>query len=54
VLAAGLAYSTRPPSPYLRRLADIADVLAIMALVPLAAAVVGLFHALQGLFAGTT
>jgi type VII secretion integral membrane protein EccD len=54
VLAAGLAYSTRPPSPYLRRLADIADVLAIMVLVPLAAAVVGLFHALQGLFASAT
>jgi type VII secretion integral membrane protein EccD len=54
VLAAGLAYSTRPPSPYLRRFADILDVLAIMLLVPLAAAVVGLFHALQGLFAGAT
>jgi ESX secretion system protein EccD len=54
VLAAGLAYSTRTPSPYLRRLADIADVLSIMALVPLAAAVVGLYHALQGLFASVS
>jgi ESX secretion system protein EccD len=52
VLAAGLAYSSRPPSPYLRRLADILDVVAIISLVPLAAAVVGAFRALQGLFAG--
>jgi type VII secretion integral membrane protein EccD len=54
VLAAGLAYSTRAPSPYLRRLADIIDVLSIMALVPLAAAVVGLYRALQGLFASVS
>ena len=52
VLAAGLVYSVRPPSPYLRRLSDIADIVAIMSLIPLAAAVVGVFDALQGLFAG--
>jgi type VII secretion integral membrane protein EccD len=51
VLAAGLVYSRRTPSPYLGRAADIIDVLAIMALVPLACAVIGLFGAIQGLFA---
>jgi type VII secretion integral membrane protein EccD len=51
VLAAGLVYSRRSPSPYLGRAADIFDVLAIMALVPLACAVTGLFSAIQGLFA---
>jgi type VII secretion integral membrane protein EccD len=51
VLAATLTYTRRTPSPYLGRLADILDVLAIMALVPLAAAVVGIYHAIQGGFA---
>jgi type VII secretion integral membrane protein EccD len=51
VLAAGLSYSKRSPSPYLGRLADIFDVLAIMALVPLAAGVLGVYHAIQGTFA---
>jgi type VII secretion integral membrane protein EccD len=50
VLAAGLTYSRRSPSPYLGRTADIVDVLAIMALIPLACAVTGLFGAIQGLF----
>ncbi len=49
MLAAGLVYSQRPPSPYLGRFADIVDVLAIMALIPLACAVLGLFGAIQGL-----
>ncbi|GAA4728269.1 type VII secretion integral membrane protein EccD [Phytohabitans rumicis] len=51
VLAAGLVYSRRSPSPYLGRAADIIDVLAIMALIPLACGVIGLFGAIQGLFA---
>ena len=51
VLAATLVYSRRPPSPYLGRLADIADVLAIMALVPIACAVIGVYQALQSSFA---
>lgn len=50
VLAAGQAYSRRAPSPYLGRAADILDVLAIMALIPLAGAVAGLFGAIQELF----
>jgi type VII secretion integral membrane protein EccD len=51
VLTATLTYTTRTPSPYLGRLADILDVVAIMALVPLAASVVGIYHAIQGVFA---
>ncbi|RKN18225.1 type VII secretion integral membrane protein EccD [Micromonospora musae] len=51
VLAAGLRFSRRRPTPYLGRAADIADVVAIMALIPLACAVIGLFGAIQGMFA---
>jgi len=50
-IAGALAYSRRAASPRMGRTADIADVLAIMALVPLACAVAGVFHAIQGLFA---
>jgi phosphate/sulfate permease len=51
VLAAGLAYSRRRPSPYLGRTADILDVVAIMALIPLTCAVTGLLGAIRDLFA---
>jgi type VII secretion integral membrane protein EccD len=51
VLTAGLVYSRRTPSPYVGRLADIVDVLAIMALIPLACGVAGVYQAIQGLFA---
>lgn len=51
VLAAGLRYSRAAPSPYLGRAADILDVVAIMALIPLACAVLGVYDAIQGLFA---
>jgi ESX secretion system protein EccD len=51
VLTATLTYTTRTPSPFLGRLADILDIVAIMALVPLAASVVGIYHAIQGVFA---
>jgi type VII secretion integral membrane protein EccD len=50
-LVSGLLYSRRSPSPYLGRAADIADVLAIMALIPLACVVIGLFGAIRELFA---
>lgn len=50
-LAAGLIYSRRSPSPYVGRFADIFDVLAIMALIPLASAVTGVYDAIRGLFA---
>jgi len=51
VLAAALVYSRRSPSPYVGRAADILDVLAIMALIPLACGVIGVFDDIQGLFA---
>jgi hypothetical protein len=51
VLAAGLVYSRRTPTPYLGRIADIVDVLSIMALIPLACAVIGVFSLIQGKFA---
>lgn len=52
VLAAGLVFSRRSPSPRLGRISDILDVIAIMALLPLACGVVGLYQRLQGVFAG--
>ncbi len=52
VLAAGLAYSRRSPTPYVGRIADILDVLAIMVLVPFACAVVGVYEAVRAVFAG--
>jgi type VII secretion integral membrane protein EccD len=52
VLASGLLFSRRSPSPRLGRISDILDVFAIMALLPLACGVVGLYQYLQGLFAG--
>lgn len=50
-LTAGLVFGRRAPSPYLGRAADILDVLAIMALIPLACAVIGIFEAIRGMFA---
>lgn len=50
-LPASLIFSRRSPSPYLGRAADLLDVLAIMALIPLACAVIGVFGAIRGLFA---
>ncbi|MFD0788569.1 hypothetical protein ACFQZ8_32030 [Micromonospora azadirachtae] len=46
-----MRFSRRRPTPHLGRAADIADVVAIMALIPLACAVIGLFGAIQGMFA---
>lgn len=51
VLAAGLAYSKRAPSPYVGRIGDICDVLAIMLLIPLACAILGVYDTIRGLFA---
>jgi type VII secretion integral membrane protein EccD len=50
VMIAGLLYSRRAPSPYMGRFADIFDVLAIIALVPTAAIVAGLYSYIQDLF----
>lgn len=49
-VVAGLVYSRATPSPYLGRAADILDVLAIMALIPLACAVIGIFGAVRDMF----
>jgi type VII secretion integral membrane protein EccD len=51
VLTAGLRFGSTPPSPYLGRAADILDVVAIMALIPLACWMLGVFDAVQSLFA---
>jgi len=48
-LAAGLAYSRRPPSPYLGRLAELFDVGLVLAVVPLICGVLGLFGYVRGL-----
>ena len=50
VLGATLRYSIRSPSPYLGRIADLLDTATIMALIPLACWVLGVFQAVQGLF----
>ena len=52
VLAAGLIFSRRSPSPRLGRISDILDVTAITLLLPLACGVIGLYQHLQGVFAG--
>jgi ESX secretion system protein EccD len=44
-VAAGATYSTRPPSPYLGRAADILDTLIVVSVIPVACAVVGLYAA---------
>ncbi|MEV6306871.1 type VII secretion integral membrane protein EccD [Actinoplanes sp. NPDC051861] len=50
-LPAAVVFSRKPPSPYLGRAADILDVVAIMALIPLACGVIGLYEDIRGLFA---
>lgn len=47
--AAGLLYSRRRPSPYLGRLADIADVVLTLGSAPVAASVLGLYQTVRGL-----
>jgi type VII secretion integral membrane protein EccD len=51
VLLTGLVYANRAMAPRLGRLGDFADVLAIMALVPLTCLVAGLYDAIRALFA---
>ncbi|MDQ4038119.1 MAG: type VII secretion integral membrane protein EccD [Actinomycetota bacterium] len=43
VLAAGYAYQNRPPSPYIGRISDILDIVLVVAVVPVACAVLGLY-----------
>ena len=48
----GIVYSAKNPSPYLGRLADIFDVVAVLALVPFACVITGLFAFVRGVMAG--
>ena len=41
---AGLRYARRPPSPYLGRAADLVDLGCVVAVIPIASAVLGLYH----------
>ena len=49
VLTAGITYSRRRPSPRLGRLADIAEALLGLAVLPVAGAVLGLYAVARGL-----
>ena len=42
-VAAGATWTRRPPSPYLGRAADLLDTLAVVAVIPVACAVLGLY-----------
>jgi type VII secretion integral membrane protein EccD len=48
-MVAGATYSRRPPSPYLARAADLLDTLVVVSVIPVACAVVGLYHAVGGI-----
>lgn len=48
-VAAGAAYSRRPPSPYLARAADLLDTVLLISVVPVACAVLGLYARARGL-----
>ncbi|MEQ4305021.1 type VII secretion integral membrane protein EccD [Plantactinospora sp. B6F1] len=49
VVAAGATYSKREPGPYLGRTADLVDTLMVIAVVPVACAVLGLYAQARGL-----
>ncbi|MEO3742336.1 type VII secretion integral membrane protein EccD [Plantactinospora sp. B5E13] len=49
VVGAGATYSRREPGPYLGRTADIVDTLMVVAVVPVACAVLGLYGRARGL-----
>ncbi|GIE87443.1 type VII secretion integral membrane protein EccD [Actinoplanes regularis] len=49
VVAGGLTWSDRSPSPYLSRAADLLDVLATVSVIPVACAVAGLYSAVSGI-----
>lgn len=49
VVSAGLTYSRRPPSPYFGRIADMLDVMLVVAVVPVACAVLDLYQWARGL-----
>lgn len=47
--ASGILYSKKAPSPYIGRIADIVDILMIVAVVPVACTAIGLFTFFRGL-----
>ncbi|BCB80366.1 type VII secretion integral membrane protein EccD [Phytohabitans flavus] len=49
VVAAGVAYARRPPSPYLGRAADVLDTALLVCVVPVACAVLDLYTAVRDL-----
>lgn len=51
-LGAGLVYARRHPTPYFGRFADVGDVVAVLALVPLTCYHTGFYHYVQTLLAG--
>ncbi|BCY15341.1 type VII secretion integral membrane protein EccD [Actinoplanes sp. L3-i22] len=52
VVAVGVTWSDRPPSGYLSRGAELLDVLATVAVIPVACAVAGLYSAVSGIAFG--
>jgi hypothetical protein len=48
-VVAGATYSRRPPSPYLGRAADLLDTLVVVAVIPVACAVAGLYDAVSSI-----
>ena len=52
VVVAGATYSRKPPSPYLGRLADIAEALIIVSVIPVACSVIGLYSAVRDINIG--
>jgi hypothetical protein len=48
-MAAGAVYRRRAPGPYLGRAADILDALAVVSVIPIACAVLGLYGRMRGL-----
>ncbi|GAA0219198.1 type VII secretion integral membrane protein EccD [Saccharothrix mutabilis subsp. mutabilis] len=49
VVAAGMVFSTRVPNPYVGRFAEYAEILVVVAVVPLVCSVLGLFGYVRGL-----
>jgi type VII secretion integral membrane protein EccD len=49
LVAIGLTFAGRTPSPRLSRLADVIDVVAVISVVPVAVGVVGLYDAIMGI-----
>jgi type VII secretion integral membrane protein EccD len=50
VLVAARAYRDRPPGPYLGRVGDVLDVVVVVAVVPMACVVIGLYGYVRGLY----